>query len=301
MTINSNNRVVFQVTTFETGIFIKDFLKAKDISERALKKLRNNGKILCNGQAVTWRQVVSTGDEIILVYPAPTENPYLPPEPVPLKIIYEDRDIVIVNKQPGICVHPTKAHPTGTLANGLMDHWLKNNAQASFHAVNRIDRNTSGLVLIAKNSFSAQKLFLQKQQHLLSRSYLALVQGKVASRIARVDLPLVKCDGQTTKRQVAANGQRAVTCFEVLDYFRDCTLLRLNPETGRTHQIRVHLSHLGHPLVGDELYGGSTKRIGRHCLHASRLSFFHPRTGQAMMFESPLPADITQLVGLYFG
>ncbi|SHK02540.1 RluA family pseudouridine synthase [Desulforamulus aeronauticus] len=297
MTINNNNRVVFQVTTSETGIFIKDFLRSKDISERALKKLRNNGKILCNGQTVTWRKVVSTGDEIVLVYPTPVKNRYLQPESIPLKIIYEDADIVIVNKQPGICVHPTKAHPTATLANGLMDHWLKNNPQASFHAVNRIDRNTSGLVLIAKNSFSAQKLFLQKQQQMLSRSYLALVQGKVVSRTARVDLPIVKCDGQTTKRQVAANGQRAVTCFEVLDYFRDCTLLRLNPETGRTHQIRVHLSHVGHPLVGDELYGGSTKKIGRHCLHANQLSFFHPRTGQAMIFELPLPADMARASG----
>lgn len=296
MTRYTNNLVAFQVTAADTGTLIKEFLKSKDISEKALKKLRNNGKILCNGQAVTWRKVVYTGDEIVLVYPPPEENQYLRPQPIALQIIHEDDDLVIVNKQPGVCVHPTKYHPNGTLANGLMYYWLSNHQQASFHAVNRIDRNTSGLVLVAKNSFSAQRLFLQKQQQRLSRSYLALVEGQVVTRKACVDLPIARCTGQTTRRQVVAHGQKAVTHFEVLEYFTDCTLLRLSPETGRTHQIRVHLSHMGHPLVGDELYGGSTKKIPRHCLHADCISFFHPRTDRAMTFSIPLPSDMAGVV-----
>lgn len=295
MTVN-HNQVVFQVTAAESGSLIKDFLKSKEISERALKKLRNNGTILCNGQAVTWRKVVYAGDEIILVYPLPNESQYLQPEPVPLQIIHEDQDIVVINKQPGICVHPTKSHPSGTLAHGLIHHWLSNNQQAGFHAVNRIDRNTSGLVLVAKNSFSAQQLFRQKQQHKLSRSYLALAEGQVTVREGSVDLPIARCPGQTTKRQVVPHGQRAVTLFQVLEYFTNCTLLRLYPETGRTHQIRVHLSHLGHPLLGDKLYGGNTERINRHCLHADRMSFLHPRTNQAMTFTLPLPSDMAKVI-----
>lgn len=294
---SANNRVTLQVEAEHDGSLIKDFLKEKNISERALKKLRHSGEILCNGQRVTWRKMVYDGDEIVLVYPIAKENQYLQPEPVDLSLVYEDKDIVVVNKPPGICVHPTLAYPTGTLANGLLYHWLENNHEgASFHAVNRIDRNTSGLVLVAKNTFSSQKLFLQRQQKKLSRSYLALVHGKVPSQKYHIDMPLEKCEGRTTKRRVAATGQRAVTDFEVIQYHSCYTLIRLVPETGRTHQIRVHLAHLGHPLVGDKLYGGSTDQINRHCLHAERISLLHPRTGQPMSFQIPLPEDMLKVI-----
>ncbi|MEW6698235.1 MAG: RluA family pseudouridine synthase [Bacillota bacterium] len=293
----TNNKVFFHVETKQNGLLIREFLKSKDISDRALKRLRHDGKILCNGQEATWRKVVYTGDQIVLVYPVRQSSEYLQPEPMELLIVYEDTDIVAVNKPPGVCVHPTLAHPSGTLANGLMYHWSKGGRQASFHAVNRIDRNTSGLVLVAKNSFSAQKLFLQRQQKKLSRSYVALVHGKVPRTTNCVDLPLERCQGRTTKRQISRQGQRSVTYLEVLEYFADCTLIRLNPETGRTHQIRVHLSHLGHPLVGDKLYGGSTEKIDRHCLHADRLSLLHPRIGEALFFEVPLPEDMAKITG----
>lgn len=294
---SANNRVILQVELEHNGLLIKDFLKAKDISERALKKLRHSGEILCNGLSVTWRKMVYKGDEIVLVYPIAKENQYLQPEPLELDIVYEDQDIVVVNKQPGICVHPTLAYPSGTLANGLLYHWLENNNEAaSFHAVNRIDRNTSGLVLVAKNSYSSQKLFLQRQQKKLSRSYLALVHGKVLNQKYLIDLPLEKCEGRTTKRQVAATGQRAVTYLEVVQYYPYCTIIRLLPETGRTHQIRVHLAQLGHPLVGDKLYGGSLDRINRHCLHADKISLLHPRTERTMNFQIALPQDMLAVI-----
>ncbi|MEG6523694.1 RluA family pseudouridine synthase [Desulfotomaculum sp. 1211_IL3151] len=290
-----NNQVVFYVEASQTGKPIREFLKYKDISERALKRLRHRGEILCNGAPVTWRKVVNTGDKIILIYPAPEENEYLTPEPLALNIIYEDTDIVLVNKQPGLCVHPTLSHPAGTLAQGLLHHWLRKNEPASFHAINRIDRNTSGLVLVAKSSYSAQKLFRQRQRGQISRSYLALVNGRLEASNHYVDLPLAKCEGKTTKRQVAAQGQRAITSFEILEYFTDCTMLRLRPETGRTHQIRVHLAHLGHPLLGDSLYGGPTDKIARHCLHADQIAFLQPRTDEQMSFQVPLPEDMLQV------
>ena len=166
---------------------------------------------------------------MVLIYPIPPRNQYLPPEPLDLSIISEDEDIALVNKQPGMCVHPTLAYPSGTLANGLVYHWLENNPAPTFHAVNRIDRNTSGLVLVAKNSYSAQKLFLQRKRKQLARSYVALVHGKIVQRNGYIDLPLEKCEGKTTKRQISSTGQQALTRFEVLQYITYRTLIRFMP------------------------------------------------------------------------
>ncbi|MEG6510678.1 RluA family pseudouridine synthase [Desulforamulus ruminis] len=292
----AHNQVVLKVEEIHHGKPIREFLKSMDISDRALKKLRNKGKILCNGYEATWRKAVATGDEVVLFYPAPPDNPYLKPEPLSLEILYEDQDMALVNKPPGLCVHPTLAHPSGTLANGLLYHWSQERQQASFHPVHRIDRNTSGLVLVAKNSFSAQKIFLQRQQKKLSRSYIALVHGSFRDLPSCVDLPMEKCEGKTTKRQISGEGQRAVTYIKVLEHFPTCTMIRLMPETGRTHQIRVHLAHLGHPLVGDQLYGGPMAQIKRHCLHADQISFLHPRTSQALSFQIPLPEDMVRVL-----
>ena len=293
---DAQNRVAFVVSPDYDRMLIREFLMAHNISERALKRLRNRGVIYCNGQEITWRKVVHAGDKIIIVYPIHDKSNYLKSEEVSLEILYEDRDIVLINKQAGICIHPTLAHPSGTLANGLMYHWLEAKDEASFHAVNRIDRDTSGIVLVAKNSFSAQQLFLQRQQQHLLRSYIALVHGVIRRATGSVDLPIEKYDGRTTKRKISNEGQRAVTFYKVLTIFEDYTLLGLKPETGRTHQIRVHLAHLGHPLVGDRLYGGSNDKISRHCLHADRLCFFHPRNGNLLSFQTPCPEDIGSLI-----
>lgn len=291
----SRHQVTFQVQAQEGGP-IREFLKARGISERAMKKLRHRGEIRCNGQAVTWRRVVQVGDEVVLLYPTPIVSEYLPPEAVNLSVMYEDQDVVVVNKQPGLCVHPTLAHPTGTLANGLLFLWQQRGEEASFHAVHRLDRATSGLVLVAKNTFSAQQLFSQRQQGVSGHTYLALVHGRVEPPERIVDLPLERCEGRTTKRQVTDKGQRAVTHYQVSQYLGPYTLLWLSLETGRTHQIRVHMAHLGFPLVGDALYGGSTQLIQRHCLHAASLKFLHPRTGQSLSFEAPLPEDMEALI-----
>lgn len=290
-----SQRVVLKVEYEHDGQPVRDFLKACNISERALKKLRYRGKVLCNGVEVTWRKRVKADDVVILVYPEYERSSYITPESLDLDIIFEDKDLVIVNKEPGICVHPTLAHPSGTLANGLAHYWSSKGEEAGFHAINRLDQNTSGLVLIAKNSFSAQQFFLQRQNKQMGRSYLALVHGCIHSQ-GLIDGPIKRCEGRTTKRGIFHDGQRAVTRYEVIANYAAATLLRITPETGRTHQIRVHMSDLGHPLVGDSLYGGKTDLINRHCLHADRIDFRHPRDNHPMSFEVHLPADMVNII-----
>lgn len=288
--------MTLKVTLEQDGELIKEFLRANHISERALRKLKNKGKILCNGQEVTWRKEVKAGDNIVLVYPEVERSIYIKPEPIRLNILFEDQDFVIIDKPPGICVHPTLSHPEGTVANGLIYHWSCLHDNASFHPVNRLDQLTSGLVIVAKNSYCAQQLFLQRENKVINRSYIALVHGIIVNISGIVEQFIERCEGRTTRRKISNSGQKALTRFEVILKLNEYTLISLTPETGRTHQIRVHMAHLGHPLVGDKMYGGSTSKINRQCLHANKIEFLHPRKGTPMFFEVPLPDDINNLL-----
>ncbi len=293
----------FTIAENEGNRSAEDFLhKVKKLSVKAISRLKNHGVVRLNGKDAMLRQIVRAGDFIEIIYPPEETSPYLQPEFVPIEIIYEDNSILVVNKQSGICVHPTKGHPGQTLANGILYHWADNNENYRVHLVNRLDKDTSGLVLIAKHTYEAQQLFDEQQRGGIKRVYLALVRGVILQDDGLLDWPIAREEGRTTKRIVAASGQSALTYYRVKERFENHTLLEIVLETGRTHQIRVHLSHFGYPVVGDVLYGGDVSEDkldflpGRQFLHAYHLSFPHPRSKQMMEYTLELPPELKNML-----
>jgi 23S rRNA pseudouridine1911/1915/1917 synthase len=264
----------------------------KHLSAKALGKLKNQGSILVNDVPAPLKSTIREGDRIVLVYPPEKKNPYLAPEELPIKIVYEDQDILVLDKQAGVCVHPTKHYPRGTLANGVLYHWEKNGDNSTPHIVNRLDRNTSGLVLLAKSTYVAQQFFNQQRDKTIKRSYLALVLGEVQGDSGYINLPIAREDKPTARRMISKDGKPATTYYQVEERLLGYTLLAARLETGRTHQIRVHLSYLGYPILGDFLYGGETAYLKRQFLHAFQLNFKHPVNQEEMTFTSMLPDEL---------
>lgn len=290
-------QVDFKVEHGEGGKLLYTYLTGKKkLSEKALKRIKREGQVLVNGMPVLLKSAIYEGDRILLIYPPEKRSEYLIPEDVPINIVYEDEDILVLDKQAGICVHPTKHYPGKTLANGVMSHWQTAGENSTPHFVNRLDKDTTGLILVAKSTYGAQQLFRQQSDGIIQRSYLALVIGEMAGESGTVDLPIAREDNPTIKRIITMTGQSAVTHYSVKKRLPGYTLLSLQLETGRTHQIRVHLSHLGHPILGDALYGGESTLLKRQFLHAFRLAFYHPVRQKEMVFTSNLPEELTAVL-----
>lgn len=250
------------------------------------------GSVRLNGQAVSWKTVVYPGDCVSIVWP---ELCHIPPLPMPLNVLFEDESLVVVDKPAGLLVHPTTDPARPSLANAVIWHLQKQHSSCGFHPVHRLDRNTSGLILIAKNPY-IQHLFSTKGGININRSYLAVVQGIIDPAAGIIDIPIGRQPDSIIQRMVLPDGQKALTCYQTVEIVGENSLVRLNLMTGRTHQIRVHLAYKGHPLWGDDLYGGSVRLIDRQALHAAEMSFTHPLTGEAVALASPLPADIMTLL-----
>ncbi len=265
------------------------------ISRRMLQKLTRNKGILINNKPAFLKRIVKTGDLLkAKIAFAETEN--LEPEAIALQVVYEDADLLILDKPAGLAVHPTQPGQTGTLAHGVAYHLQQQGLATKVRPVHRLDLNTSGLIIFAKNQRAHGQLDLQLRNHLIQREYLAIVEGLIDATELTIDLPIGRLNGHATKRIVTPKGEPAVTHLQVAAHLKAATLLMLRLETGRTHQIRVHLSHLGHPLWGDYLYGAKQQAlISRQALHAFRLGLTHPTTGQAMSFDAPLPEELVQL------
>lgn len=285
----------YTVGEHEEGLLRAFLLEHKRLSRRSLSKIKHSGELRVNGQFVTVRASVKAGDKVDIIFPMEKESEYLKPEPVPLEIIYEDEYLLLLNKPAHICTHPTFNHSSGTLANGVMYHWQQKGWQRTFHAVNRLDRDTSGIVLLAQNRFAHQQLALQQKQGRLVRRYYAFVHGQIEVEESLIEAPIRRAKDSLIKREVATDGQFARTRFRVVQRFPDYTWLEIQLETGRTHQVRVHFSHIGHPLLGDDLYGGTREWIDRQALHACYTCFQHPYTGETMFFNSDLPPDMQKL------
>ncbi|WP_400164782.1 RluA family pseudouridine synthase [Brevibacillus sp. TJ4] len=280
----------------DAGQTVREVLQKRyGVSRRLLVRAKFKGLITRNGEHVFVNERLRADDEIVVMVEQ-EETEAVPPEEMPLAIRYEDDDFMVIAKPAGLVVHPTGNHPGGTLANGVIAYWQKRGEQRKFRAVNRLDKDTSGLLIVAKNQWAHEQFSRMQQERSLHRIYRAIAEGNVEPDAGTIDAPIGLAEHSFITRQIRADGQPAVTHFRVLARGNGLSFVELRLETGRTHQIRVHMSSQGYPLAGDDLYGGQRTWIGRQALHASRLSFAHPRSGTQMEWEEPLPEDMQQLL-----
>lgn len=249
-----------------------------------------------NGVSVKAKYVVTPGDYIVIKLPKPVSLT-AKPEKMPLDIVYEDADVLVVNKPQGMVVHPAPGHSHGTLVNALLYHSPLSTINGVIRPgiVHRIDKDTSGLLMVAKNNLAHQSLAAQLQAKTTQREYLALVHGNFKEQRGTINAPLGRAKNDRKKQAVVADGRHAVTHFEVLIRFKAYTLIKCQLETGRTHQIRVHMRYIGHPVAGDPLYGPKKTLSGHgQFLHAAKLGFKHPRTGEQLTFSVAVPPIFKQ-------
>lgn len=279
--------------TQETGRIDKVLAQQfPNFTRSQLQQWLKNDAVTVNQSIVKANYKVKKGDDISIVIPEPTLLE-LVPENIPLEIVYEDQDVVVVNKPQGMVVHPSAGHPDGTLVNALLYH-IKDlssiNDVVRPGIVHRIDKDTSGLLMVAKNNQAHEKLAQQLKDKTSLRKYVALVHGNIPHEVGRIEAPIGRSKQDRKKQAVIENGKDAVTHFTVLERFGDYTLVELTLETGRTHQIRVHMQYIGYPLAGDPLYGPKKTLKGHgQFLHAKLLGFTQPTTGEELVFEVPLP------------
>lgn len=267
-----------------------------EISRSRLQRLVSEGLVLVNQRNVRASYRIRADDEIRIYLP-PAETPAVEPEPIPLDIVYEDKDLLVVNKPRGMVVHPGAGHRHGTLVNALLFHCRDLsgiNGVMRPGIVHRLDKDTSGLLVVAKNDRAHLSLAAQLKERKVPREYVALVYGLVKEDAGTVNAPIGRHRRDRKKMAVDFAGRDAVTHFTVAARFHKYTLLRLHLDTGRTHQIRVHLAHIGHPVVGDLKYGPARPHLGLkgQFLHAGVLGFTHPASGEPLRFEAPLPPEL---------
>lgn len=294
----------FKITAEETGVRLDSFIAQAlpDISRSAAQKLVDNGLVTLNGKTVKKNHKTTAGEVFEIELPEPEETD-LVPQDIPLDIVYEDDDVILINKPRGMVVHPAPGHPDGTLVNALMHHCGDSLSGIGGvkrpGIVHRIDMDTSGLLIVAKNDFAHTHLSDQLSDRSLSRVYEAVVYGRIKEDSGKIDAPIGR--HPTDRKRMAVtdkNSRNAVTHYEVIARYNGFTHVRCILETGRTHQIRVHMTHIGHPLLGDLVYGKkkAEKGLSGQCLHAKRLKFIHPKTLEPMAFETELPDYFTAVL-----
>ena len=280
---------------------IREYLSLKGYPNAVFVQLKKTPEsVLLNGEWAYMRTRISAGDELFIHLEENTSSAHILPVSLPLSICYEDEDILAVDKPAYMPIHPSLNHYDHTLANAVCGYYNDQNIPYTFRCVNRLDRDTTGLTLIAKHMLSSAILSTAAARREISREYIAIVSGKTPES-GTIDAPIGRVDGSTIERQIDyKNGERAVTHYERLAYHDGLSLLSLHLETGRTHQIRVHLKSIGHPLIGDFLYNPTDKTIKRQALHSYRLTFSHPITGGLLVLTAPLPDDMHCLFPDFF-
>lgn len=289
---------IHKVTDEDKNLEIKDIIRTHfDFSARLRNKIKRDKLVTLNGEYTPGWITPSPGDIIKIILPDEQSN--FEPQNIPIFPVFEDDDMMVINKQPGIIVHPTKGHPTGTIANALMYYMQQTGQTFKIRFVNRLDMDTSGLLVVAKNSYCQNDYTRQMKENRVQKRYKAIVKGIVTSDSGTIDLPIGRPDPENVRRGVMKDGSPSVTHYTVIErfYISGYSLIELLLETGRTHQIRVHMSHIGHPVLGDWLYGGdNVTLIERQALHAARLSFIHPITKEQLNLTAPLPDDMKNVL-----
>lgn len=271
----------------------------KDVTRSAAQRLLEEGRVMVSGRALAKNYKLTGGETVKVFLPEP-EPVDMRPQNIPLDVVYEDGDVIVVNKPKGLVVHPAPGHPDGTLVNALLYHCGDSlsgiGGELRPGIVHRIDRDTSGLIIAAKNDFAHQKLAVQLQDHTLARIYECIAVGNLRQDSGTVDAPIGRHPMDRKRMAVVSNGRPAVTHWTVLARYPGFTHVQCRLETGRTHQIRVHMAHIGHPILGDTVYGSKKPVPGLQgqCLHAVGLRFLHPRTGEMVELHCELPLEFQE-------
>jgi len=289
---------VYSFVVDEPGTRLDKYVcqKCSELSRTYVQKLIGDGHITVNDLVVKAGLKLNIGDRLTVTIPAAAPS-LLSPEAIPLNIIYEDDDLLVIDKPAGLAIHPAPGHPSHTLVNAILSHLpTLPDTDDSLRPgiVHRLDKDTSGVMLVAKNSRAQANLIDQFKTHSVVKAYLALVKGHLTPESGVIEAPIGRDPRNRKRMAVVTKGREARTQYNVVKYVGDDTLLEVKPETGRTHQIRVHLSAIGYPVVGDKVYGVKSPYLPRQFLHACRLGFKLPSTGEYVEFESELPPDLAQ-------
>jgi 23S rRNA pseudouridine1911/1915/1917 synthase len=289
---------VYSFVADKSGIRLDKFVgdRCPELSRTHAQKLISGGYITVNGQVAKASLKLSLGDKVSITIPPPPPSP-LSPEEIPLNILYEDDDLLVVDKPAGLPVHPAPGHPGHTLVNAILCHYphladIGDSLRPGI--VHRLDKDTSGVMLVAKSRVAQANLAEQFRAHTVAKTYLVLVKGKLTPENGIIEAAMGRDPRNRQRMAVVSRGREARTEYRVVRYLGDYTLIEVTPETGRTHQIRVHLAAIGFPVVGDSTYGVKSPHLSRQFLHACKLGFNLPSTGKYVEFESELPPDLEQ-------
>jgi 23S rRNA pseudouridine1911/1915/1917 synthase len=303
--------LIYTVGPEDSGKNVKHILKNNlELSERLIKKLKTNGRILCNSRPVYVNAIVQFNDIIETDINFDEECDNIQSENIELDIIYEDEALIAINKRPFMVVHPTFNHQSGTIANGLIHYFNSKGIIRKIRPVSRLDRDTSGIIIFAKNEYVQESLIRQMKDKLFKKEYYGIVYGKFKNSKGTINLPIDRKPESIMLRHISDSGSIAVTHFEVIQYFNNATFLKFELETGRTHQIRVHCQAIGHPLIGDTLYSFLPESIpfqvttatldetiiNRQALHSFNVNFLHPLSKKPIEINAPIPNDIENLL-----
>ena len=289
-------KLVYQQKNNQYQTLRQALIQEFHLSNRMLVKLKKAKKIYLNGQFTYLATPIQENDLIEAVLDFPEKSEQILPNPIQLHILYEDDAFIAIDKPPQMPVHPSFQHFTDTLANGLQFYYQENHIETKIRPINRFDRNTSGIVLFAKNEYIQEQCIQQMANHLFQKEYIALLEGHVEPKEGQICAPIARKAESIIERCVDPNGDPAITKYQVLKYYPTYTLVKIQLLTGRTHQIRVHSQWIKHPILGDTLYGNASPLIERQALHAIDLSFIHPVTKNKLSIHAPVPADIEKLL-----